>query len=123
MTKTMRALVPAALAGALLLGGAASATATPAAPAPAQDGTSVAAAFYCGYHGGSRYADRGDRGSHVKEIQCLLRDYWGYGIGSSGIDGVFGSATESAVKKFQRDHGLSADGIVGPNTWNKLRGN
>ncbi len=31
-----------------------------------------------------------------------------------------GSNTESAVKKFQKTNQLTADGIVGPNTWNKL---
>ncbi|OYP13749.1 hypothetical protein CFC35_03975 [Streptomyces sp. FBKL.4005] len=122
MTKTLRGLVPAALAGALLLGGAASAMAAPAAPAPASDKQVAAAAVSCGYHSGTRYADRGDRGAHVKEIQCLLRDVWGYSIGSSGIDGIFGAATERAVKAFQADHPLTADGKAGPNTWRALRG-
>ncbi|MCE0446572.1 peptidoglycan-binding protein [Streptomyces tricolor] len=77
--------------------------AVPAAPAPASDKRVAAAAVSCGYHSGTRYADRGDRGAHVKEIQCLLRDVWGYSIGSSGIDGIFGAATERAVKAFQAD--------------------
>jgi peptidoglycan hydrolase-like protein with peptidoglycan-binding domain len=34
-----------------------------------------------------------------------------------GADGIFGAATEEAVKKFQRDNGLSADGIAGPDTF------
>ena len=33
-------------------------------------------------------------------------------------DGIFGSATESATKNFQRNHSLSVDGIVGNKTWN-----
>lgn len=59
---------------------------------------------------------RGNRGEDVKAIQYLLRAR-GYSVSA---DGVFGTGTESAVKSFQSSVGLTADGIVGPNTWGKL---
>ena len=59
---------------------------------------------------------RGSGGSAVKFLQCYLNLYGD----SMSVDGQFGSGTQSAVIKFQRDNGLTADGIVGRNTWRKL---
>ena len=56
---------------------------------------------------------RGSSGSVVKQIQTKLRD-WGYYTGS--VDGVYGSATEKAVKYFQSKNGLTADGKAGSKT-------
>lgn len=56
---------------------------------------------------------RGSTGSGVKKIQQKLKN-WGYYSGS--VDGVFGSETEAAVKRFQSKNGLSADGICGVKT-------
>ncbi|WP_446666606.1 C40 family peptidase [Flexivirga sp. B27] len=43
-------------------------------------------------------------------------------LGGLAVDGVFGAATLSRVKSFQRAHGLAVDGIVGPRTWGALGG-
>lgn len=56
---------------------------------------------------------RDDKGDTVKAIQHQLNHH-GAKIAE---DGRFGPATESAVKKFQRKHGLADDGRVGPKTW------
>lgn len=58
----------------------------------------------------SRY---GSTGNEVKQIQTKLKQ-WGYYNGK--VDGIFGSKTLSAVKKFQSKNGLEADGIVGAKT-------
>lgn len=36
------------------------------------------------------------------------------------VDGIFGKKTEEAVKKFQKEHQLITDGIIGKNTWKAL---
>ena len=59
---------------------------------------------------------KGDKGEDVEYVQKILADN-GYDIGKAGVDGDFGRATEEAVKRFQRDHGLDPDGIVGPLTY------
>ena len=56
---------------------------------------------------------KGSRGDDVKEVQKLLNDK---GYGQIGVDGIFGSGTAKAVKRFQAASGLGVDGIVGPNT-------
>lgn len=62
---------------------------------------------------------RGSKGEYVTMLQTKLKNK-GYDLGKYGVDGDFGSATENAVKAFQKDHGLTADGIVGANTWKAL---
>lgn len=59
---------------------------------------------------------RGAKGTDVKEMQQLLKNY-----GSTlAVDGIFGAGTMSAIMGFQKKHGLVVDGIVGPKTWNAL---
>lgn len=64
---------------------------------------------------------KGDESETVKAMQILLIG-WGYSCGSYGADGDFGSATDSAVRKFQKAKSLEVDGVCGPNTWHSLLG-
>ena len=59
----------------------------------------------------------GSRGEDVRTIQEKLKR-WGYYSGS--VDGIYGSQTVSAVKKFQQKNGLTVDGIAGKNTLNAM---
>lgn len=59
----------------------------------------------------------GSRGQEVRNIQSRLKA-WGYH--SSSVDGIYGWRTADSVKKFQRTHGLTADGIAGPATLEKI---
>ncbi|NJD02412.1 MAG: LysM peptidoglycan-binding domain-containing protein [Ruminiclostridium sp.] len=56
----------------------------------------------------------GSTGPDVKLVQSLLNRI-GYNAGP--VDGYFGSTTRQAVIAFQRNNGLTPDGIVGPTTW------
>ncbi|HEX3000647.1 MAG TPA: spore cortex-lytic enzyme [Armatimonadota bacterium] len=60
---------------------------------------------------------QGSQGNEVTEIQNKLNEL-GYNVGTA--DGVFGAKTAQAVKQFQRDKGIKADGIVGPQTLKAL---
>jgi peptidoglycan hydrolase-like protein with peptidoglycan-binding domain len=53
----------------------------------------------------------------VRRLQRALRRTPNLGL---VVDGVFGPATENAVRAFQQGAGLVVDGIVGPQTWAKL---
>lgn len=56
---------------------------------------------------------QGSSGATVKTMQTKLIN-WGYLTGKA--DGIFGAKTKAAVIKFQRNNGLTADGIVGTKT-------
>ncbi len=64
----------------------------------------------------------GSRGDNVLIMQKYLNkisDFYA-AIPKLKADGVFGSGTEAAVKAYQRLFGLTADGIIGPATWNSI---
>lgn len=69
---------------------------------------------------GNPLIQKGAKGDYVRWIQYTLGVQLGYSIGSAGVDGDFGSATDSAVIEFQRDNGLEVDGQVGPITITKI---
>lgn len=62
---------------------------------------------------------QGDRGPAVEDIQKRLLAL-GFDLGPTGIDGVFLGATLAAVRRFQGEHALSEDGMVGDETWAAL---
>lgn len=64
---------------------------------------------------------KGSKGEDVKAMQILLIGR-GYSCGSYGADGDFGSATDNAVRAYQKAKGLTVDGIAGPATMAKLLG-
>ena len=55
----------------------------------------------------------GSRGQEVRQIQSKLREL---GLYSGSIDGVYGTATQKAVRQFQKNCGITADGIAGRKT-------
>lgn len=64
-----------------------------------------------------RMVDRGMSGADVTVLQAILVAR-GYTV--NAVNGVFDESTDKAVRKFQTDHGLAVDGVVGPKTWAKL---
>lgn len=59
---------------------------------------------------------KNSKSTYVMILQdCLI--YLGYNI---VLDGILGNGTLNAIKSFQRKNSLSADGIVGCNTWTKI---
>ena len=65
---------------------------------------------------------KGSSGQQVKALQRMLYAM-GYSLGTKNpVDGNFGAKTDSAVRAYQKDQGLTADGIVGAKTWSSLLG-
>lgn len=61
---------------------------------------------------------KGDTTANIKVVQTRLATLGYY---TYKVDGIWGSRTKKAVKKFQRDYGLTADGIVGARTEKALK--
>ena len=64
-----------------------------------------------------RMIDKSMAGTDVAVLQAILTAR-GYYTGS--LDSLFGDALDAAVRKFQSDHTLDPDGVVGPLTWREL---
>ncbi|MFJ6527383.1 protein kinase [Streptomyces longwoodensis] len=108
--------------------GAASPAATaadPTGPAPATSAPASEPAGRpwnndCTYYRGSGRTAPGDSGNRVRQVQCMLTAR-GYGLAGGDPDGEFGTGTQQAVRAFQGDRGLTADGVVTRGTWTALR--
>ena len=70
--------------------------------------------------GGYPLIRNGSRGNYV----CIAQDDLNtLGYTTGGLDGVFGTQTYNAVRRYQSSRGLSVDGIIGCNTWRSLQEN
>jgi DNA invertase Pin-like site-specific DNA recombinase/peptidoglycan hydrolase-like protein with peptidoglycan-binding domain len=88
---------------------AAAVVTTAVAPAPAGAATKPAPVLAQGAGMGAKPS------AAVRRVQRVLHSR-GYSLGRPGVDGRFGPLTAAAVRRFQADSGLAADGIVGPKT-------
>ena len=64
---------------------------------------------------------KGSSNNAVRAIQYLLRYRYGY-TAVGNVDGIYGTKTYDCSKNFQSKAGISADGVVGQNTWRYLLG-
>ena len=103
----MKRIWIAALLALAMLFAAAQATAEEA----ADSGAEAAVAY------GSRAMKKDSRGEDVRLLQEYLREI---GLYTGSVTGNYGALTLAAVKKFQRQNGLAADGIAGPKTLQAL---
>jgi len=60
---------------------------------------------------------QGARGNITRLLQEKLNKLT---YNTNGIDGIYGSTTHNAIFNYQSNHGLSADGICGKDTWRKI---
>ncbi|TDO92235.1 N-acetylmuramoyl-L-alanine amidase [Halanaerobium saccharolyticum] len=66
---------------------------------------------------GSRVMSRGDEGIDVAILQQKLKQLNYY---RGKLDGLYGSGTAEAVKRFQKDNGLKADGVFGESSFKAI---
>ena len=59
-----------------------------------------------------------DKPSSPTEVQKALTEAGHY---KGTVDGIIGAKTRAAIRSFQEENGLKADGLVGPKTWEKLK--
>ena len=69
---------------------------------------------HSGGHSSPKVLRSGDRSAAVKRLQQALG-------GAVEVDGAFGPRTVEAVREFQRESGLTVDGVVGSRTWDALK--
>jgi len=62
---------------------------------------------------------QGDQGQDIAGIQAQLNAL-GYNVGN--VDGDFGQATATAIRKLQRDRGLETDSVIGMETYRAIMG-
>lgn len=86
---------------------------------PVYDGSSVVSRIETNVTSNKPEICKGSTGDYVKDAQKKLIAL-GYSCGPDGADGDFGTNTYKAVVAFQKDHDLTADGVVGDKTWAAL---
>ncbi|MGW1208795.1 GH25 family lysozyme [Streptomyces sp. NPDC002499] len=86
-----------------------------------QGTSSTAQTSVCGHTDTRPTLQQGAKGTEVMELQCRLNlAMEPYHYAPLTIDGDFGGGTKSRVIELQHCANLSADGVVGPNTWAKV---
>lgn len=80
-------------------------------------GSSSSGSSSSGSSGFTRTLRKGYTGADVIAVQQKLKEL---GFYSGSVDGVYGTGSIAAVKKFQQQNGLTADGLVGSRTYTAL---
>ncbi|MEU9961879.1 peptidoglycan-binding domain-containing protein [Streptomyces sp. NPDC050982] len=117
---TIRRRIAALATAAVMAGGVLAIAPSAAQAAPSDTQTVAGPQYYCGYYNGSATQRRGSTGNAVREIQCII-NVWVVGQDPLAVDGIFGAQTEAWVRVFQDVQNIGVDGIVGPETWGRLR--